>query len=241
MNKIFTTLLLALCAQVATATSIVIVVTPKYILIGADSKRIFLDNDGNVNSEKTVCKIRSAGTYCFAMAGFTTASGTSFAADSIVSRHLKMTSNYKAAISNIKTDIRNALVKELRFQRLHQPAAFRQLATVKDPLLEVVILSMHNGAPRMEIIGFQLTYNNDVQVASYATLCPGDCPGQQQQVYFLGSYQIMEQQLAAQRYVNDPSVMVENLIRNQSKATPSSVGEPVRIARYSAIGMEWVK
>lgn len=241
MKKLLLYLTFCFLAQSALATSIVILVTSQYILIGSDSKRLLLDAQAKVTEEKNVCKIQSAGSYCFAMAGFTMASATSFSADQIIARNLKNAPSYNKAILNIKTEIRKALEKELRHQQTHCPASFRQLTASKEPLLEIVVLSARQGSPQMELIGFQLDKNNRIQVGSYTSRCPGDCPQQQQQFYFMGSYQTMERYLGTQRGVRDPVGLVENLILEQSKATPSSVGAPVHLAKYTAKGIEWIK
>ena len=129
----------------------------------------------------------------------------------------------------------------MRTIRVQRPDVFRTLMHSTEPLLEVVILSIADGAPQMEIIGFQHTLDQSIQVGSYTARCPGDCPQQQQQIYFMGSYQTMEQQLASQKEVNDPVAMIENLILKQSKATPGSVGAPVRMVKFATGGMEWIR
>lgn len=240
MKRILLYITLLVFTQPAWATSIVILITPEYIIIGSDSKRLLLNASAQVAAEQSVCKIRSAGKYCYAFAGFTAASATSFSADSIVAMHLRNATNYQQAIEDIKKDIQAALYKELAYEKKAQPEAFSKLKTGGSPLLEVAILSLQDGAPQMQILGFGLGKGKKLHISSYQSSCPGDCP-QQQQVYFMGSYNSMEQYLGKQKAIADPAALVEQLIKEQAKATPSSVGAPVHLAKYSAAGIEWIK
>jgi hypothetical protein len=241
MKKLFCFILLYLTAQVAAATAIVVIVTPQYILLGTDSKRQLLDANAVVQSNQVVCKIQSTGPYCFALAGFTSAQATGYSASQIVARHLQQAPSYEAAIAGIKTELKKILAKELQYRQAQQPAAFAQLVSAKDPLLELVVLRLHNGAPQMEIIGFEKGAASQVAVGSYTARCPGDCPQGSQQIYFMGSYGGMEQFLAQQRPFTEPAALVQQLILEQAKITPSSVGAPVSMVRFSASGTEWIQ
>lgn len=241
MKKLLCFILLYLTAQVAAATAIVIIVTPQFILLGTDSKRQLLDANAVVQSNEQVCKIQTVGTYCFALAGFTSAQGTNYSASEIVARHLQKADRYQTAIQGIKSELKNILAKELRYRQQQQPAAFAQLTSAKEPLLELVVLRMQNGQPQMEIIGFEKGDGSQVAVGSYTARCPGDCPQGSQQIYFMGSYGGMEQFLAQQRPFTEPGTLVQQLILEQAKTTPSSVGAPVHMVRFSAGGTEWIK
>lgn len=238
MKKLLLLLLPFFIVPAASATAIVVLVTPQYILIGADSKRQLLNGSAQVTAFTSVEKIKSVGSYCYAMAGITASSYNSFSADAIVSRHLSK-APYQKAVEKIKAEIKTALLKEMRFRQ----AGSQQLTSFphsNDPLLEIVILRSVNGTPQAEILGFQLDNNDNIQVGSYTTRCPGDCP-QQQQFYFMGAYGEMESQLYTRRGVQDPALLVEQLISAQSKATPSAVGGQIHLAMYTAKGLERIK
>lgn len=241
MKRLFLHFLLLLLALPAAATSIVIIVTPGYILVGADSKRIFLDARSNVTANESVCKIRSINKYCFVMAGYVASPTTLFSADSIVAHQLQTAGSYEKAVAGIKKEICKALQKDIRYKKMRQPESFAKLAASKEHLLEVALLHVKNGQPHIQIIGFRMNDDKQASVTSYTSACPGDCPNQQVQLYFLGEYSGMEHYLNAAQVATDPVLLVEQLIGIQATATPTSVGLPVKIIKYSAGGLEWMR
>lgn len=241
MKRFILYTLLFLLAQPLFATSIVVLITPDYILLGADSKRMIIDYNANTTINQSVCKIQKAGKYCYALAGLVASRNTSFSADSIVAKYLNTPGSKEQAIAKIKTAIKKALRKEFLYQQQNDPASFKKAIEAKEHILEVVILSVCNNAPQAQIIGFQLTDEKTIEVKEYAASCPGDCPVQQPQFYFLGEYSGMEKYLKEKGAPADPVSLVEQLIINQSKATPGYVSAPVSIVRYTAKGMEWLK
>lgn len=240
MKRLLFYITFLLLAQPLFATSIVVLITPHYIVLGADSRRMILDSNSRVAIQKSVCKIHRTGNYCYALAGMV-ASGKSFSAEAIVEKSLKKAASYEKAIARIKKEIEASLQKEIDFQRRFQPALFERTMASKDHLLEIVILSVKNKAPYVQIIGFELAGGDDIQVKEYTETCPGDCPEQQAQFYFLGDYSGMEKYLDTRPSFSDPFSLVEKLITVQSQATPTSVAAPVNIVKFTSGGVEWVK
>jgi hypothetical protein len=233
-------ILLFLLAQPLFATSIVILVTPYYVVMGTDSRRTILDGNANVSGKISVCKINRVGTYCYALAGMV-ASRTSFSAHKIINKELKKAKDYNRAISNIKKEIRKALHTEFLYQKQFQPELFKKSVASKQNILEVAILSIKDKKPQVQIIGFEFTDENEIDVKEYAEICPGDCPPQQSQFYFLGDYSGIETYFDTHPKVSDPVSFVEKLIQIQSQTTPSSVSAPVNIVKLSSNGVEWIK
>lgn len=241
MKHFFVYLLFFLLVPSVYATSIVILVTPDYILMAADSRRTFLDAQSNVTSRQSVCKIRKAGDYCFALTGLVASEATNYSADSIVSKYLKNTTNYDSTINSITTDIKKALQKEFIHQQKHQPKAFQKTKASKSHLLEMVILSIQNNKPRLQIIGFELSDEEQIHITDYTASCPGDCPAVQNQFYFLGEYKGIEKYLSTEQRPAHPETLLEQLITVQSQTTPQSVGTPINMVKLTADGLEWIK
>ena len=241
MKKLISFALLFLLTKIATATAIVIIVTPQFILLGTDSKRQLLDANAIVRSEQQVCKIQNVGNYCFAIARYTSSQATHFSEEKIITRHLQEATRYTKAIQRIKAELKAKLAAEVKYQQQQRPEAFAQIMHAKEALLEVVVLSMQHGTPQMEIIGFEAGAANNITVGSYTVRCPGDCPRDNQQLFFMGSYEGMEQYLAKGQPQTEPAELVKKLILEQAKATPTSVGAPVNMVKYSANGVEWIK
>ena len=229
-----------LLAQPLFATSIVILVTPYYVVMGTDSRRTILDENANVSEKVSVCKINRVGNYCYALAGMV-ASRTSFSAHKIINRELKKAKDYNRAVANIKKEIKRALHNEFLYQKQFQPELFKKSVASKQNILEVALLSIKNSKPQVQIIGFEFTDENEINVKDYTEICPGDCPTQQSQFYFLGDYSGIERYFDTHPKVADPVSFVEKLIQIQSQTTPGSVAAPVNIVKFSANGVEWIK
>lgn len=241
MKRFLFYILLLLLAQPIYATSIVILITPDYILMGADSKRMIIDNQANKTTNQSVCKIRNVGPYCYALAGFVASRSTLFSADSIVRQELAKAKNYEAAVASITKAVRKGLRKELRYQKKFQPQAFQKMIDSKEHLLEIAILSVQNGAPHVQIIGFEWSNEQKIVVKDYTAKCPGDCPNAQSQFYLLGEYSGMQAYLDKETKPADPVDFIEDLITIQSRVTPTSVGAPINMVRYTTSGVEWIK
>lgn len=240
MKKLFICILLFVSAQPILATSIVVLITPGYIVIGADSKRMIIDAEKNLVVNQTVCKIRSVNNYCYAAAGFVASASTSYSADSIVQYHLSSQPNVEKALRLIQRDVKKALQKELSYQRNSQPKQYKKTMEMKDHLLEVVVLSMNHQTPQAHVIGFELVNEEKAIIKSYTSKRTGKNAKAENQFYFLGEYSGMEKYLNARQQTSDPIALVNQLIVSQSKITPSSVGAPVALVKYNSDGVEWI-
>jgi hypothetical protein len=240
MKRLLLYTLLFLLAQPLFATSIVILVTPYYVVMGTDSRRTILDVNANVLEKVTACKINKIGNYCYALAGMV-ASRTTFSAHKIINKELRRTKDYNRAVARIKNEIKKALHKEFLYQKQFQPELYKKSVASKQNILEVALLSMRDKKPQVQIIGFEFTDENEIEVKDYTEICPGDCPPQQSQFYFLGDYSGIEKYFDSKPKVSDPVSFVEKLIRIQSQTTPSSVAAPINIVKFSSSGVEWIK
>lgn len=241
MKKSILYAILLLLAQPLLATSIVVFITPQYILLAADSCRTILNKDAEVVQKQTVRKIQKSGGYCYAIAGLVASQPTGFSADSIVRTHLATTTDGTQAAQKITEGIKEALCREISYQKKHLPMSYQKTLASKDHILEIVILSVHNGAPQAKIIGFELADAENIIVSAYSSSCPGDCPPQKGQFYFLGDYAGMEQYLGSKPNTANPVTLIEQLIIEQAKVTPGTVAAPVSMVRFSAAGIEWLK
>ncbi|MCU7552144.1 hypothetical protein OCK74_23700 [Chitinophagaceae bacterium LB-8] len=240
MKRFLLYTLLFLLAQPLFATSIVILVTPYYVVMGTDSRRTILDGNANVSEKVSVCKINRVRNYCYALAGMV-ASRNTFSAHKIINKELKRAKDYNQAVSRIKQEIKKALHNEFMYQKLFQPELYKKSVASKRNILEVALVSIKDNKPQVQIIGFEFTDENEIDVKDYTEKCPGDCPPQQSQFYFLGDYSGIEKYFDTKPKVSDPVSFVEQLIRIQSQTTPSSVAAPINIVKFSSNGVEWIK
>src|SRR5687767_4059694 len=163
MKRFLLYTLLFLLAQPVFATSIVILITPYYVVMGTDSRRTILDEHANVSEKVSVCKIRRVENYCYALAGMV-AARTSFSADKIITKELKKAKDYNKAVANIKKAIKKALSSEFQYQKRFQPELYKKSIASKQNILEVAILSLKDKKPQVQIIGFEFSDENEIDV-----------------------------------------------------------------------------
>lgn len=240
MKKLLFGCLLIFINQPLFATSIVVLITQNYIIIGADSKRMIIDAEKDFTTNQTVCKIRRVGNYCYAAAGLVASASTSFSTDSIINYHLKHQKNFDKALKAIQKDITTALQRELQVQKEKHPAQYHKTLEMKANLLEVVILSINNQVPQAHILGFELTDEKNTTIKTYTAVSSGNNAHHGKQFFFLGEYSGMEKYLNTMPSQSDPVKLVNQLILSQSQITPSSVGAPVSLVKFSTQGMEWI-
>ena len=240
MKKTLLFLFVSIVSQPLLATSIVVLITPHYIIIGADSKRMIIDAENNFTSIQTVCKIRSVNNYCYAAAGFTASGATFYSADSIIQFHLKAQKQIEKALRLIKRDIAKALKKELLFQKNNQPKQYKKTMEMQRHILEIVILSMDNAILQAHILGFEMADEEKTTIKAYTAKSTNAKINRENQFFFLGEYSGMEKYLNAKHENTDPVWLVNQLILSQSKITPSSVGAPVSLVKFTNNGMEWL-
>jgi len=240
MKKLFFAAFFFLLSHTLLATSIVVLITPGYIVIGADSKRMIIDAENNIVVNQTVCKIRTVNKYCFAAAGFVASASTSFSADSIVQYHLQKHTKVEKALRHIQRDLKKALQKELAYQKKYQPKQYKKTLEMKHNLLEVVLLSIDEKTPQAHVVGFELADETKTIVKAYSSKRSSQNATEQNQFYFLGEYSGMEKYLNTTEQTADPVLLVNQLILSQSKITPSSVGAPVSLVKFNSNGVQWI-
>ena len=241
MKKILICALFFIVSRPLFATSIVVLITADYIVIGADSRRMIIDAERNSITYQTVCKIRNVDSYYYAAAGFIASATTSFSADSIINRHLKQQKKIDKALRLIRKDLKKALQKELVNQKTDQPKQYKRTLEMKSHILEVVVLSMNNGVPQAHIIGFELENEETMTIKDYVAKRSAEHAQKENQFFFLGEYSGMEKYLNTKNETADPVLLVNQLIITQSLITPSSVGAPVSLIKFGASKVEWIR
>ena len=241
MRKIIFIWVFFLITQPLLATSIVVLISSNYIIIGADSKRMIIDAETNITVNETVCKIKMWNNYCFAQAGLVASNSTGFSAEKIINDELAKTTSINKAVRQIQKSIGQALEKELVYQKMFQPKQYLKSLESSDHLLEIVLLRVVNNQPQAHIIGFEFKNEKKIKVSSYTTNCGAACTTSGTKLVFLGEYSGMEKYLNAPDVNKDPVALVNQLILSQSKITPRSVGAPISLAKINGSGMEWIK
>ena len=240
MKKLGLLFLLFFLSQPMLATSIVVLITSEYIIIGADSKRMILDAEGNQTRIETACKIQMIGSYCYAAAGLTSAQATKFSVNELVQKELRKNVAPAKAIKNIQRQVKRALKKELVYQKKQQPKQFAKLMEAKQHLLEIVVLQVTNHVPQAYLIGFAATDGAVLEVTTYTTACTTGCASVTPQLLLVGEYTAMENYLQAPAPTTDPVAFINQLLLTQARLTPGTVGSPFSMLKLKASGIEWI-
>lgn len=240
MKKLLLCFALLVLLQPAFATSIVILITPDYILLGTDSRRTITDYDTNKSTHLSTCKIRNFGEYCYVMAGLIASENPNYSADSIVLKTLASNKNYEVAINTIKVAITAALKAELKNRRKTHPTSFAEIIASKEPILELAILRMKDGKPFVEITGFQISNKKTLAIKTYMSSASPNASLKENKMYMLGQYSGMEAYLK-ETQTSDPVSLIDQMISIQSQTTPSTVAKPINIIKYSTSGVEWLQ
>jgi len=129
MSSLIRPISLVLCfvllvIKITRATTIVIIVTPQSVTLGADSRGSFYDYVSLKEVKKNVTKIYKTGEYYFAIAGLANDPNTSVNPSQIISKHLKSQKSLILAIDSIKSELSQILKSELVYQKKIKKKSF---------------------------------------------------------------------------------------------------------------------
>jgi hypothetical protein len=154
------------------ATSIALIVTPKFVVVAADSRSV--DASGNIQPD--VCKVRKAGKVFYIPNKFVGDSAVGYSLDKIVVEARGISVSDLAA--RVKAGVIEPLTAALEHGRSTAPAEFRQ-NFASGQAMGVTFLGFENGGPALVDLRFII---EDLSVAKLKLRtdehrCPGaDCP-----------------------------------------------------------------
>lgn len=244
MKKIFyffvSTISLILFAKFkVNATTIVIIVTPQSVILGADSRGSFYDYVTLKEEKKSVTKIYKADQYYFAIAGLTNNPNTTFDVSQIINRHLKTQNDILIAIDSIKSNLRRLLKLELQSQKKQNNEMFLRTIESSNIVLSLGIIGITNSKPFAHLIGFQIQDTSTLNIKVLDDSCPGNCPNGVK-VFWMG------QADAISKYMQQPDsfhistvILVDKLINLEIHDKPQYVGGPVDIVEITIEKIIW--
>lgn len=221
------------------ATTIVIYITPDFVIVAADSKGVYTNAKTNKQSVESVSKIYKSRDRYFSLAGLTSNTTRSLNIAAITNENLSNTSNLETAIDQLKLDVKEALLTYLNHQKKNHPILYESNLSEKY-VTSIGLVTIHNNRPYTHLIGFAATDNGQLKISVeeevYKTSTNKDA------VYYLGtSGEINKYMNSIQTNKYEPVEFVERLMNLQIAKTPQLVAGPVDILKLTAKRTTWVK
>ena len=236
--------LFSICFLFSTAgafgTSIVIIRTPREIVVGADSMTT-IEGRAPIQS----CKIHRLknGLY-FVSAGYANdlLAGGTYDVVHEVHQAAGEAQSLNAAVDATRVAFRAAFLQQLEQRRLQEPDHFeRNFYRLR--IVQVALFGIEQGDPIVEKLTFR-AFNEvpDLRIESHRERCPGDCPGDVAPI-FIGEDQAMRNHIGETEFRERDSLtsIAEKLIHVAISASPNTVGPPVVVFRLQERGASWVK
>lgn len=222
------------------ATTIVIYITPDFVIMAADSKAVYTNAKTLQQTSGTVPKIYKSGNIYFSLAGLTLNEIQLFDVAKISGLAFKNTGNINAAIKKIKVAVGNALLNYLTNQKKNNPELFKNNLTAEKFITSIGIVSLKNNKPYTHLIGFMVTDAPQIKIRTeedeYASGSKRDA------VYYLGTSAEINRYINTIRSNNlEPVRFVEKLMNLQISKTPDLVSPPIDIIKITPKETIWVR
>lgn len=217
------------------ATTLVILRTPREIVVAADS---LLSLYGR--RPQQVCKIGRHGDTVFATAGLVESQDGVLDVHAVIAQVLRRNVSWIEHVRTIKRRLQEPLLRTLRRMRRELPDEFRALAG-GGFALHVSLAAFRDGTARLETREFFVEAGDTgrMRLRVRRVSCPADCAGTVN-VFGVGETEAMMRhvdQLA--RYPADLATLAYDLVDLQVGATPAVVGPPIDVIRVNAAGVAW--
>jgi hypothetical protein len=223
MKRVYTLLFafLLIPASTINATTIVVILGPNYVSLGADSKGVTVNKKTMQVTSGSVCKIYQTGKYYFAYAGMGADPDNNYIPENIISEYLGKANSRIVAIDSLMVALKKAMRKEYLHLKKFESKSYHS-SQLKDDLLDLAIIGFENGKPFAEMVLFKMVDSNLVKISVTHRPILG--------IAILGSKN------AIVNYLNNPSIAhyssvqeVEKLIDLEVNEFPDRVGLPLDI------------
>ena len=241
-SKVLFTLLICLSglsdSEVALATSIVIIVTPKSVVLAADSKASFFDYETKKEEKKSVPKIYQSQEYFFAISGLTKNPKNGFDPAALINSILSQEANFALAIQIIKNKLQEALKRELLAQKANTLDALKRTIQESDIVISIGIVGLNFGKPFAHLLGFKVINLDSMELQILEDSCPGNCPNGVK-VFWMGKADAISKYMSNGPVNEQPHLLAEKLIELECEASANYVGEPIDVIEISAENKKW--
>ncbi len=222
------------------ATTIVIYITPDFVIMAADSKAVYTNARTFKKTSETVSKIYKSGNIYFSLAGLTLNETRLFDVAKTADATFKSTHNLNAAVKEIKVAVSEALTQYLTNQKKNNPVLFKRNLTDEKYITSIGIVTIKNNKPYTHLIGFIVTDTQQLKIRTEEEVYTSG--SKRDAVYYLGTSGEIN------RYMNtiksnqlEPVQFVEKLMNLQVSKTPDLVSPPIDIIKITSKQITWVR
>lgn len=243
--------LLLVLAQSCLATTIVVIRTPKHLVVGADSLIVNWPVPETVQNFYT-CKLHKQHSMFFVIQGMGVVHRKSnFSAEVLAREAISSSKSLKEAAVQFVRSSSIPYGRVMKDFKIHDPHGWRLVAQQHGtgiPLI-VIFFGLEAGIPKYVVAGLRVSETLDPAVSADVTSCPGSaCEGLTESALVVGQSQEAYRQIGADdsaslakfRQGRGDQRTVETIIALEEKAVPDSVGGPIRVVTVDAEGEHWV-
>jgi len=227
-----------------TATTLVIVGTPRHVVVATDSMSDKLTNNGH--TVNTTCKIVSAGKFVYASAGFT--EDIKFNADKIAGHSAQRKGTIAEHAKWYSEDTQQPFLEMMK--RFHQslPELYGRTVSSNGSKLVTVFAGIENGRPALALVEFMVINDPSGKPKDVKTNI-GACPDVFCVDPRMDFWRVFGQNEAAIRAVSGSSrfwtgndaLDARKLVQIEIDAMPDHVGPPIDVVEIDFTGLRWVE
>lgn len=240
MKQVLLSVIISCLFTDAFASTIVIYITPDFVVMAADSKGIYTNAKTFKEESRTVPKIFKTGNYYFSITGIVSNTTRSFDVSKIINGRLKNAADINTGIEQIKEDVKAALKTYLSYNKKHNPVLFKKDMEMGNYVTSIGIIGIMNHKPYAHILGFKVMNINTLELKTEEDYCPSD--DAVSTVYYLGKSDAIKKRMDTLKHITEkPEVFVEGLMLLQIKKTPQYVGLPIDIIKMTPKETVWIR
>jgi len=245
----FVLLLLSLTPS-CLATTIVVIRTPKHLVVGADSLVVNWHTP-EVPAHFYTCKLHKQESMLFVIQGMGIVHRkTNFSAERLARQAISSSSSLKqAAVQFVRTSSA-PYARVMRDLKTQDPSGWSLVAQHHGtgiPLI-AIFFGFEGGVPKYVVAGLRVNEGTTLSVSSDTASCPGRaCEGLVESAIVIGQAEAAYHQVGSMdqmsltnfRHARGDLRAVETIIALEESAVPDSVGGPIRIVTLDAEGEHW--
>lgn len=241
MKKIYLFILCCLVVVSTNATTIVIYLTPEFVIMAADSKGFYNNAKTLKQESRIISKIYKTADIYFSLSGIIANTQRNLDISRIIHHHLSNSKNLDSAIAEIKNEVRKSLLTYVGDNRKNNPKLFAANLNVGTYVTSIGLVTLKKSKPYAHIIGFKIINGAQMNIKveeDFAALNSGE----RSRLFFLGKNNAINHYLDTVKKINpDPFLFVDKLMSVQINKNPESVGAPVDILQISLTETKWFR
>jgi hypothetical protein len=225
----------------AQATSVVAVLTPTTIVLGADSKLI----RGDRSDTRTVCKIGVSPNVFWGDSGILEVPIRNFSVDQIAGESMATVGNLETRIAHSEVAIMPRLTEILNAAKAGNPPDWFRRNYEKQAALEIVFAGFQHGIPHLYLRNF-VAQSDPISGKVSVEIRRSDYPNAafpESTVVLLGRHEAADSELSRNqtiwRHYGLPGG-VRHLIAIEIAAVPDEVGPPIAMIEIDKDGSHWI-